>query len=64
VSGKRVEHVDPAERRLQKDASRLADAHALASGRKDAAQLRSENEVLVSPGRPARIELPAARSLA
>ncbi len=57
-------HLDPAQRAREKQLSRAADAHALASGERSEAELRSENEVFVSPQAPARVDLSAARALA
>jgi hypothetical protein len=54
---------DPAERAREKQASRDADARALASGEKSALELERENEVFARLASRARIDLPAARSL-
>lgn len=53
-----------AERALEKERSRAADARALASAQISSAELRVQNEVFVGEREPARIDLAAARALA
>lgn len=55
---------DVAERALEKERSRAADARALASAEIGVAELRAQNEVFVGEREPARIDLAAARALA
>jgi hypothetical protein len=51
-------------RASEKQASRRADAHAVALGRKSLRELRDENEVFAPLARIARPNLGASRSLA
>lgn len=55
---------DARARKAEKQLSRSADVRALASGAKDVAQLKRENEVFAPLARDARIDLAAARRLA
>lgn len=58
-----INRLDADERAREKQASRLADVLALASGQKSADQLRQENEVFGPLARLARPNLAASRSL-
>jgi hypothetical protein len=60
---RQVQHLDGKARAQAKQASRDADARALASGRRSAAALRQENEVVANAARSARLDLAASRSL-
>lgn len=63
VSRRDEEKLDPAERAAEKQASRDADARALASGEKSVEELRFENEALARVLSRGRIDLTASRSL-
>lgn len=58
------QRLDVAERALEKERSRAADARALASGQVGVGELRSQNEAFVGDRGSARIDLAAARALA
>jgi hypothetical protein len=59
-----INSFDAEQRARAKQASRVVDAQALASGRKSASQLRRENEVFGPLAPQARVNLAASRSLA
>jgi hypothetical protein len=58
-----TEDLDPKQRFAEKEQARRADAEALRSGRKTAAQLQRETNAFAFPPSRARINLDASRSL-
>lgn len=63
MRGSSPESLDSRVRAAEKQRSRVADEHAISSGRKSVARLKQENEVFAPMARGARADLSAARSL-